>query len=81
MKVQSLISDNFTFFQPLDKEPDERKMLLIPTKYEYASLFRMTQEAEDFEGTFQLPAYKDHDDIFLSFVHVALKNSQRHDGK
>ena len=73
MKVLSLVADSFTFFQPLDKEPAERKMLLIPTKYEHASLVRMTQEAEDFAGTFQLPQYKYHDDIFLSLVHVALK--------
>ena len=73
VEVQSLIADSFTFFQPLDKEPGERKMLLIPTKYEHAALARMTQEAEDFDGTFQLPQYKGHDDIFLSLVHVALK--------
>ena len=81
VKVQSLIADIFTFFQPLDKEPAEGKMLLIPNKYEHASLVRMTQEAEDSDGTFQLPQYKDNDDIFLSLVHVALKIRKDINGK
>ena len=72
-KVQSLVGNSFTFFQPLDKEPAERKMLLIPTKYEQAAFFRTIQEAKDFDETFELPQYQQHDNIFLSLVHVALK--------
>jgi len=72
-KLQSLLGDAFNFFQPLNKCSTERKIMLIPTRYQPTAVMQLKADIQESDATLTLPPYKPQDDIVLSLIHVALK--------
>ena len=74
-KLESKFDDIFQFFKPLNVSTTERQTLLIPFKFQTEKIFQTTVEAEDdLLETLSIPKYRpEHEDEFLSLVHVALK--------
>ena len=74
-KLESKFDDIFQFFKPLNVSTTERQTLLIPFKFQTEKIFQTTVQAEDdLLETLSIPKYRpEHEDEFLSLVHVALK--------
>ncbi len=58
---------------PLERSPSERLSLLIPTKYANIAVSKLANESAETDDLLTMPTYQQHEDIFLSLVHVALK--------